>query len=61
MLSRDDEDVHWRLRMNVSKGVTLVVLVDGRGGNASFNDFAEETAHDEISVQEGAERALNKL
>jgi hypothetical protein len=38
--------------MNVCKGVTELVLVDGGGGNASFNDLAKETAHNGISVQE---------
>jgi hypothetical protein len=38
--------------MNVGKGITLVVLVDGGGGNASVNDFAKKAAHGETSVQE---------
>ena len=56
VLARHDEDVHGRLGRNISEGVALVVLKNGRGGNASFNDFAEETAHDGTSVQE-AQRA----
>src|ERR1039458_5141806 len=38
--------------MNVRKGVALVVLVDGGGGNASINDLAKEATHSGNSVQE---------
>jgi hypothetical protein len=46
----DDEDVDWRLRMKVGKGVTELILVNRGGGNDSFNDLAEEAAHSESSV-----------
>jgi hypothetical protein len=38
--------------MDVGEGVTLIVLVDGSGGDASFNDLAEQAAHGVTSVQE---------
>jgi hypothetical protein len=52
VLARSDEHVDRGCRMNVGKGITLVVLVDGGGGNASVNDFAKKAAHGETSVQE---------
>jgi hypothetical protein len=42
----------WSLGVDVGKGVAELVLVDGSGGNGSFNDFAEETTHSGTSVQE---------
>jgi hypothetical protein len=38
--------------MNVRKGVAEIVLVDGGGGNASFDDLAEEATHNASSLQE---------
>lgn len=50
--ARSDEHMHGGCGMNVGEGVTLVVLVDGGGGNASVNDFAKDAAHGETSVQQ---------
>jgi hypothetical protein len=38
--------------MNIGKGVALVILVDGSGRNASFDDLAKQAAHGETSVQD---------
>jgi hypothetical protein len=46
----DDEDVDWRLGMKVGECVAELILIDGRGGNDSFNDLAEQAAHSESSV-----------
>jgi hypothetical protein len=45
MLSRDDEDVDWRLRFQVGERVTVVVLIDGFRRDAAVDDLAEDTAH----------------
>jgi hypothetical protein len=47
MFSRNDEDVHWGLRLQVSEGVAMIILVDGFRGNASIDDLAEDATHDE--------------
>jgi len=52
MFARSDQDVHRRLRMNVWEGVAQFVLINGGGGNASFNNLAKDAAHDGTSVQE---------
>ena len=46
--ARRDENVSRRGRVDVSEGKAIVVLVDGGGGNASVNDFAKETAHENL-------------
>lgn len=46
VLARNNKDVYGRLRIDVGKGVALVVLVDSLGWNASIDDPAEETTHD---------------
>jgi len=46
VLAWNDQHVHRRLRIDVGKSVALIVLVDGLGGNASFDDPAKEAAHD---------------
>ena len=43
--------MHRGLRIDIRERVTLVVLVDRLGGNASLNDFAEKAAHHGNSVQ----------
>lgn len=50
MFSRNDEDVHGRLRLYVCKGVAMIILVDGFGGNASIDNLAEYATHDEEST-----------
>jgi hypothetical protein len=40
--------------MDVSKGVALVILVNGGRGDAPVNDFAKKTTHGAISLQEYA-------
>lgn len=60
MLARNDEDMHGSFGSDVSEGVALLVLIDRRGGDASFNDFAEQTAHGGFSVQEGGLRPRHK-
>ena len=46
MLARNNKDVDRGLRIDVGKGVALVVLVDGFGRNTSIDDPAEEATHD---------------
>jgi hypothetical protein len=41
MFARNDEHVDGRLRVDVGEGVTQRVLIDGRGRDASIDDFAE--------------------
>lgn len=43
--ARDDEHVHGRLRFDVCEGITVLILVNRFGGNASVNDLAEKAAH----------------
>jgi hypothetical protein len=52
MLTRSDQQVDRRLGMNVCEGVALIVLIFGGGWDASFDNFAEEAAHDRTSVQD---------
>ncbi len=54
VLARRDQKMRGCLRVNVRKGVALLILVDGLGWNRTFNDFAEKATHDVHSVQEGA-------
>src|SRR5664279_1399359 len=42
-------------RIDVGKGVAVLVLIKGLRGDASINDLAEEAAHNGSSVQEGSE------
>jgi molybdopterin-biosynthesis enzyme MoeA-like protein len=42
-LVRHDQDVHWRLRVDVAKGCHLVVLVDDVGRKLTANDLAEDS------------------
>ena len=53
VFARHNQDVDGSFGPDISEGVAFVVLKNRRGGDASFNDFAEEAAHDGISVQEG--------
>lgn len=53
VLAGNDEDVDGGLGMDVGKGVAELVLVDGDGGDGSFDDFAEEAIHGETSVHGG--------
>src|ERR1700734_2833452 len=39
---RNDEHMRWRLRINVFKGVNLLVLVHSLRWNLAGNDFAEQ-------------------
>lgn len=50
VLARDDEDVHWRLGLDVGECVATLVLVNGLRRNASINDLAEEATHGEEST-----------
>jgi hypothetical protein len=50
VLSRDDKDVHRRLRLDVGEGVAVLILVDGFGGNTPVDDLAEYAAHGEEST-----------
>lgn len=44
--ARDDENVHGRLRFDVSERIAVVILINRFGWNASIDDLAEEAAHD---------------
>jgi hypothetical protein len=46
VLARNNQHVHWCLGVNVGKNIALIVLVDGLGGDASFDDPAKKAAHD---------------
>lgn len=59
MLTRNDEDVHGGLRIDISERDALVVFIDRLGRDATIDDFAEEATHDEFSVQEGVIGAGN--
>jgi hypothetical protein len=50
MLPRHNQDMHWRLRIYIREGVAKIVLKYSRGGYGSLDDFAEETAHSDLSV-----------
>jgi hypothetical protein len=52
MPARSEQHVYRRLRIDVRKCVTLLVLVDGGRGDASLDDLAEEAVHVRNSVQE---------
>ncbi len=54
MPPRCDKNVRWRLRVDVRKGVAVLILVDGCGWNCAFDDLAEQAAHDGNSVPERA-------
>jgi hypothetical protein len=49
VLAGNDEDVDWRLRVNVREGVAELVLVDGGGGDGTLGDLAEEAGHEMTS------------
>lgn len=61
VLTRNDEDVHGGLRIDVSERDALVVFIDRLGRNTAVHDFAEEATHDEFSVQEGVHGAGDLL
>jgi hypothetical protein len=50
VFSRNDEDVHWRLRLHISKGIAVLILVDSLGRDGSVDDLAEDAVHDEEST-----------
>jgi len=60
VLTRNNEDVHRRLRIDICEGVALVVLVDGVGRDASFDDPAEEAAHFGFSLHERGRLAIGE-
>jgi len=45
VLARNNQHVYRRLRIDVGKSVALIVLIDGLGRDASFDDPAKETTH----------------
>lgn len=47
VLPRDDEYVDRRLRLDVGKGIAVLILVDGFGRDASVDDLAEYATHAE--------------
>ena len=52
VFARGQQNMHRSLRMNVRKGIALLVLIDGGGGDTSVNDLAKEATHSAFSVQE---------
>ena len=54
MLARGDENMGRRLGVDVRKGVAVFILVDGRGWDCAFNDFAKQAAHNGTSVPDDA-------
>jgi hypothetical protein len=45
VVARDDEHMHGRLRVDVTKSQATLVLVNDVSGNFSRNDLTKETAH----------------
>jgi hypothetical protein len=45
VLARHDQYVNRRLRMNIGKGITAVVLIDRNGWNASIYDLTEKATY----------------
>src|ERR1700721_2294798 len=45
MYARHNENMHRRLRVNVRKGIALLILVHSRARNASIHNLAKEAAH----------------
>ena len=52
VFARGHQHMNRSLRTEVGKPVAEFVLIDGGGGDASFNDLAEEATHNANSVQE---------
>lgn len=52
VLTRNDQHVHRCLRIDIGKGVALVVLVYGLGRDTSLDDPAKEAAHFGFSLHE---------
>lgn len=52
MFPGHDQKMDRRLGMDIGKGIASVVLVDGLGRDASFDDPAEDAARHGTSVQE---------
>ena len=48
--SRVDKDMHWGLRLDIGKGVAVLILVDSFGRNGPVNNLAEDAVHDEEST-----------
>ena len=46
MLTRNDQHMHRRFWIDVCERIGLLVLIDGLGWNASFNNPAKQAAHD---------------
>ena len=51
MLARHDQDMHRSLRIDVGKGVALVVLKDSGRGDLAFDDLAEKAVGHATSLQ----------
>jgi hypothetical protein len=51
VLSWNDQDVQWRLRVDVLEGDQLLVLVDDRPRDLARDDFAEETVSHEANTR----------
>jgi len=45
MQSRDNEDVHRRLWLQVRESVAVIILIDGSRGDCTVYDLAEDAAH----------------
>jgi len=50
VLTRDDEDVCWCLRIDVAERETLFVLVDNLRRNLPSDDAAKETGHQRMMI-----------
>jgi hypothetical protein len=50
VFSRNDKNVHWRLRLDVGERVAVFILVDGPGGYGSIDDLAKDATHYEKSI-----------
>ena len=49
---REDQHVHWRLRLDVVDGETQVILMDDLGGDLTVGDFLENGLHGGVASSE---------
>ena len=52
VFARHNQHMHRRLGINVGERVALLILINGSGRNAPFEDLAEDAIHSAFSVQE---------
>ena len=58
MLARGNQNMGRRLRVDVRKGVALLILINSGGRNCAFNNLAKQAAHNGTSVPDDARPGL---